>query len=162
MVYLKAVVATIGLSLLLLLSCLSFIPTESSADSISIDLVYADGSKIPDDQPLIDTLLIFTTYTDKTGTKYCLDAETELTEIECYLRITSDDGTFNVLSLIPDQEISGSLRGSGLLIRLTHEDAVFESKLDVDDEFEDSIMDGESEAILLPNILYKIDIFTEK
>jgi len=154
--------AVIGLSFLLLFSSFTLILDDSSADSISIDIVYADGSKIPDDQPLIETLLIFTTYTDKTGTKYCLDAETELTEVDCYLRITSDSGAFNILSLIPDQDISGSLRKSGLLIKLSNEDTVFESRLDTENKFEDDVMDGETEAVLLPNVLYKIDIFTEK
>lgn len=156
----KTAAVVIGLSVLLLLSSFTFFTDESSADSITVDLLYDDGSKIPEDEPIITKTLIFTTFTDETGTKYCLEAGTELTEIECYLRITSDAGTFKVTSLIPGQEISGSLKDSGLLIRLTHEEDVFEARL-VDDTFKDEFKNGDEPAILLPNVLYKVDIFTE-
>ena len=157
----KSAAIVIGLSFLLLLSSFTLLTNESSADPISVDLLYDDGSKIPEDEPIITETLIFTTFTDETGTTtYCLEAETELTEIDCYLRISSEGGTFIVTSLIPGKEISGALKDSGLLIRLTHEDDVFEARL-VDNTFEGKFMNGGAPAILLPNVLYKMDIFTE-
>ena len=156
----KTAAIVLGISFLLLLSSFTLLPDESSADSISVDLLYDDGSKIPEDKPIITKTLVFTTFTDETGTRFFLEAGTELTEIECYLRITSDAGTFKVTSLIPNQDISGSLKDSGLLIRLTHEDDVFEARL-VDDTFKGEFKDGNETAILLPDVLYKVDIFTD-
>lgn len=158
----KTAAVVIGLSFLLLLSSFTLLPDESSADSITVDLLYDDGSKIPEDEPIIKKTLIFTTYTDETGTKYYLEAGTELTTLECYLRINSEDGTFNLTSLIPDQAISGSLKDSGLVITFTHEDQVYESKLNELNGFEGDAMNGAVKAILLPDLLYKVEIFTEK
>ncbi len=157
----KTAAVVIGLSFLLLLSSFTILTNESSADSISVDLLYDDGSKIPEDEPIITKTLIFTTFTDETGTRYYLDAETELTEIECYLRITSDAGTFNVTSLIPDLTIDTPLWESGLLIKLTYEENTFESRLNEGNEFTSLFKDGNTEAILQPGILYKVDIYTE-
>ena len=66
----KTAAVVIGLSFLLLLSSFTLLTNESSADSISVDLLYDDGSKIPEDEPIITTTLIFTTFTDESGTKY--------------------------------------------------------------------------------------------
>jgi len=157
----RTAAAVVGISLLLLFSSFTLISDETSADSISVKLVYNDGTEIPKDDPIITKTLIFTTYTDASGTRYCLDAETELTTVDCYLRITSESGTFKVTSLIPEQEISGCLKDSGLLIRLTYGDDVFEARLNTVDGFEDEFADGGQPAILQPGILYKVDIFTE-
>ena len=159
----RTAAVVIGLSFLLLFSSFTFITTDSSADSLSIDLLYDDGSKIPETEPIIKKTLIFTTYTDVTGTKYYLEAETELTTVDCYLRITSETGTFNVTSIIQFSGSTGSLGESGILIKLTNDDNddVFEARLNTGDEFTGQFMDGDAVAILQPNVLYKFNVFTE-
>jgi len=157
----RTAAVVIGLSLLLLFSSFTLITTDSSADSLSIDLLYDDGSEIPEDEPIIKKTLVFITYTDESGTRYLLEAGTELTTVNCYLRITSEAGTFKVTSLIPDLEEGTPLRESGLLIRLTDEEVTFESRLNEGDGFTGEFKDGNAPAILQPGVLYKVDIFTE-
>ena len=72
-----------------------------------------------------------------------------------------EGGTFKVTSLIPDLDEDSTLYKTGLLFKLTYGDDVFEARLNTGDEFTSMFMNGESVAILQPNVLYKLDIFTE-
>ena len=159
--------AVIGLIILLLFSASVVFVEGASADSISIDILDANGDKVPSDEPLIKKELKFETYTEidknqQEVTKYTLDDGTPLTQSTFYLRISADAGMYNVTISVPEAAITGSLHKAGMLVRLTYLDNEFTAGLDPVNHFVSPVMSAPDEvASFLPNISYKLEILTE-
>ena len=159
----KAWRAALSVTLLLILSCfiLASADVSEADDTYSVELVKEDKSKLDPGTPLIKKTLIFTTYTDASGTKYYLDEETVLTEKNYYLLINAQSGAFYVTASVSSETpISGSLLGAGLEILMTESGDNFKTILDNNDKFIGMMMDGSEKAVFKPNVMYKITIVT--
>ncbi len=153
--------AAFSISVLLLLSSFFFVPeSDAASGEYSVELLKEDMKVLDPDTPMISKTLEFVTYTDESGTNYYLDKETVLTESTYYLRINADSGTFHVIVSVPSENISKTLRETGLEVRLTNDDEDCTAILDIDDGFVGTAMNGDAKAVLRPNIPYKVTILT--
>lgn len=147
----------------LALIALTFIPLESyDADdqSDAIEVVDSQGRSIEGSTALIKKQLVFETYTVNGQTTFFLEKGTDITVPDRYLRITGSAGAFTLSAAIPGSSINGSLKDTGLIIRLTSEDDVLEATLTQDDEFTDDFTHSGNVAGIQPGKLYRINILT--
>ena len=159
----------IVISLLIILASSTLLIEGSDAEPYSVDIV--DSTETPiGDTPLVNKLIVFTTWTEDGVTKYMLPEETILSSVtNYYLKITSAVGQFKVTASTLDEDehqtISGALQATGVKVTLSHivdnETITYTANLDSDNTFSSLFKLGTEDAVFEPNELYLIKVYTE-
>ena len=128
---------------------------SADAETTLVDVVDSQGKSVEGSTALIDRI-VYETYTVNGQTTFFLEKGTEISVPDRYLRIGSDSGTFSVS--VSCSAIGGSLKESGLVIRLTSGDDLFEADLNKSNDFSSMFRSGDSAATLKGGQLYRISI----